>query len=151
VKATLRLEVERVSQDEVEQDSISECGSFSNSSIDGEGRDNSLSRHLRQGSSGFSKGAFNGRPKWTSMDKRRLITILGIPLRSVVPIFAFASTRPPVCDGFKFIVAFKCFSLQQLTYAFLGGGSSKLLSFEHRTEASQCHRCCIVCIYTHKL
>ncbi|KAG0603065.1 hypothetical protein M758_10G063500 [Ceratodon purpureus] len=72
VKATLRLEVERVSQDEVEQDSISECGSFSNSSIDGEGRENSLSRHLRQGSSGFSKGAFNGRPKWSSMDKRRL-------------------------------------------------------------------------------
>lgn len=72
VKATLRLEVERVSQDEVEQDAISECGSFSNSSIEGEGREASLSRHLPQASSGVSRGAFSGRPKWSSMDKRRL-------------------------------------------------------------------------------
>lgn len=72
VKATLRLEVERVSQEEVEQDALSECGSFSNSSIDGEGREMSSSRHLRQASSGVSKGGFSGRPKGSFMEKHRL-------------------------------------------------------------------------------
>ncbi|KAG0565982.1 hypothetical protein KC19_7G029000 [Ceratodon purpureus] len=72
VKATLRLEVERVSQEEVEQDALSECGSFSNSSIDGEGREMSSSRHLRHGSSGVSRGGFSGRPKGSFMDKHRL-------------------------------------------------------------------------------
>lgn len=91
MKATLRLEVERVSQEEIEQDSISECGSFSNSSIDGEGRDTSLSRHLRQGSSGFSKGAFSGRPKWSSMDKRRLAHSASAN--------SFEFPRPPVYPG----------------------------------------------------
>lgn len=73
VKANLRLEVERLAGDEIEPDTLSECGSFSNSSIDGEGRELSLGRHSRHASSSnFSKGAFNGRPKWSSMDKRRL-------------------------------------------------------------------------------
>nr|XP_024395928.1 guanine nucleotide exchange factor SPIKE 1-like isoform X2 [Physcomitrium patens] len=72
VKATLRLEVERVSQEDVERGSLSECGSFSNSSIDGEGRESSLPRHLRHASSGYSRGALSGRLKLSSMDKRRL-------------------------------------------------------------------------------
>lgn len=73
VKANLRLEVERLAGDEIEPDTLSECGSFSNSSIDGEGRELSLGRHSRHASSSnFSKGAFNGRPKWSSMDKHRL-------------------------------------------------------------------------------
>lgn len=95
MKATLRLEVERVSQEEVEQDSISECGSFSNSSIDGEGRETSLSRHLRQGSSGYSKGAFSGRPKWSSMDKRRLAHSASAS--------SFEFSRPPVCPRSLFV------------------------------------------------
>lgn len=99
VKATLRLEVERVSQEEVEQDSISECGSFSNSSIDGEGRDTSLSRHLRQGSSGaFSKGAFSGRPKWSSMDKRRLAHSASAS--------SFEFPRPPVYPKTVFVISY---------------------------------------------
>lgn len=99
MKATLRLEVERVSQEEVEQDSISECGSFSNGSIDGEGRDSSLSRHLRQGSSSgaLSKGAFSGRPKWSSMDKRRLAHSASAS--------SFDFPRPPVYPRTIFVIS----------------------------------------------
>lgn len=70
VKATLRLEVERLSGDDLETDMLSECGSF-NGSVDGEGHETSMSRHLRNGSAGYTKGGFSGRSKWTAGEKHR--------------------------------------------------------------------------------
>ncbi len=70
VKATLRLEVERLSGDDLETDVLSECGSF-NGSVDGEGHETSMSRHLRNGSAGYTKGGFSGRSKWTAGEKHR--------------------------------------------------------------------------------
>ncbi|KAH9556934.1 hypothetical protein CY35_07G058600 [Sphagnum magellanicum] len=70
VKATLRLEVERLSGGDLETDVLSECGSF-NGSIDGEGRETSMSRHLRNGSAGYTKGGFSGRSIWSAGEKHR--------------------------------------------------------------------------------
>jgi hypothetical protein len=122
VKATLRLEVERVSQEEVEQDALSECGSFSNISIDGEGRELSSSRHLRHGSSGVTRGGFSGRPKGSFMDKHRLAHSASansfdfprpqVPIRTRVSIsfqsstFYFSSVPSvlPICYRYSYTV-----------------------------------------------
>lgn len=88
--------MERLSGGELEKELLSERGSFSNGSADYEGRDNSLSKHHRHGSSGYSKGAFNGRPKWSSLDKHRLA-------RSASAT-SFESGRPDVChQNFDFL------------------------------------------------
>lgn len=75
VKATLRLEIERLYSDDHEQDSISECGSFSNGSTDGDTRSTgaaSLSGRSSQGL-GFTKAMYNGRQKWSPVEKHRYV------------------------------------------------------------------------------
>lgn len=75
VKATLRLEIERLYNDEHEQDLMSECGSFSNGSIDGDARSTggaSLSGRSTQGL-GFTKAMYNGHQKWSPGEKHRYL------------------------------------------------------------------------------
>lgn len=73
VKATLRLEIERFSNEDLEHDLISECGSFGNGSIDGDARSNlgrSFSGRFIQG---VTKAMHNGRQKWSPGDKHRYL------------------------------------------------------------------------------
>jgi hypothetical protein len=73
VKATLRLEIERFSNEDLEHDLISECGSFGNGSIDGDTRSNvgrSFSGRFIQG---VTKAMHNGRQKWSPGDKHRYL------------------------------------------------------------------------------
>ncbi|CAM6094734.1 unnamed protein product [Calypogeia fissa] len=67
VKATLRLEVERIFPEDSDMDTFSETSSLSNGSAgDGEGRTGETS----QRSSGkLGRTVFNGRPKWTASDR----------------------------------------------------------------------------------
>lgn len=73
VKATLRLEIERLYNDDNEQDILFECGSFGNGSIDADARSGggaSLSGRSNQGL-GFTKGMYNGRQKWSPVGSSR--------------------------------------------------------------------------------
>lgn len=75
VKATLRLEIERFSNEDLEHDLISECGSFGNGSIDGDSRSTvgpSFSGRFIQGQ-GMSKAMYNGRQKWSPGGKHRYL------------------------------------------------------------------------------
>lgn len=65
MKATLRLEIERLSNDDHEADCISECGSFGNGSYDADSRSiggASLSGRSTQGLE-FTKALYNGHQK----------------------------------------------------------------------------------------
>lgn len=75
VKATLRLEIERVSNEDHEHDLISEYGSFGNGSIDGDTRSTmgpSFSGRFMQGQ-GVTKAMQNGRQKWSPGEKHRYL------------------------------------------------------------------------------
>lgn len=75
VKATLRLEIERLSNEDHDHDLISECGSFGNGSIDGETRSTvgpSFSGRFMQGQ-GMTKTTHNGRQKWSPGEKHRSV------------------------------------------------------------------------------
>jgi hypothetical protein len=74
VKATLRLEIERLSNDDHEADCISESGSFSNGSFDADSRSiggASLSGRSTQGLE-FTKSLYNGHHQKSSPGHRDL-------------------------------------------------------------------------------
>ncbi|XP_024369391.1 guanine nucleotide exchange factor SPIKE 1 isoform X5 [Physcomitrium patens] len=75
VKAILRLEIERLSTEDHDQDSIFECGSFGRGSTDGDSRltvGPSFSGRFMQGL-GMTKVTHNGRQKWSPGRKHRYL------------------------------------------------------------------------------
>jgi hypothetical protein len=66
VKATLRLEVERITPEDNDMDRFSETSSVSNGSGEGELR---LGETSLRSSGKLGRTLFNGRPKWTASDR----------------------------------------------------------------------------------